>query len=247
MSNKVETDIKLLDDCIVHWTRMAMGFTLNNLDQPIASRCALCVVYLRRTGRCTGCPISIYTGKGHCEDTPYQTAHDWYWDQWGEEDRKRYHNTCRHMLAFLRVVRDDLQMRFEHDGKVLVNGMRTPDGTEIFSRSRHDFVTHLDKNGVSYMVDGGLEYIRRSHNPDDPAEDLSVIVGHMPFKQIREMFTWGTYGRNGSKELKWKYLMHLSRDHLRAIINDGYPLSWLMSAELNYREYMQLSGGRYVE
>ena len=36
------------------------------------------------------------------------------------------------------------------------NAMRTPDGTIIRSRHRHDYVTHKDANGSEYMLDGGL-------------------------------------------------------------------------------------------
>lgn len=51
--------------------------------------------------------------------------------------------------------------------QILYNGLRTPDGTIISSKYRHDYVTHLDKNGKTYMIDGGLDYVRCSNNGDE--------------------------------------------------------------------------------
>lgn len=100
--------------------------------------------------------------------------------------------------------------------RLLVNGMRTPDGTEIFSRNRHDYKVHLDKNGEEYMVDGGLDYQRRSVNKE-PAEDLSVYVDE-DHEINREYMTWGSYGPNGDQPLKIRKLRDLDTDHIHAIL-----------------------------
>ena len=50
---------------------------------------------------------------------------------------------------------------------ILSNRMRTPDGTILESKHRHDYVTHLDANGREYMLDGGLDYVRGSANGDE--------------------------------------------------------------------------------
>jgi hypothetical protein len=56
---------------------------------------------------------------------------------------------------------------------VLVNKIRTPDGTVLISRSEFDYQQHKDsKTGNIYAVDGGLERPLRSPWPD--LEDLSV-------------------------------------------------------------------------
>jgi hypothetical protein len=57
--------------------------------------------------------------------------------------------------------------------KILRNRMRTPDGTILESKHRHDYVTHLDANGNEYMLDGGLSYVRSSANGDE--EMLTVF------------------------------------------------------------------------
>lgn len=121
--------------------------------------------------------------------------------------------------------------------KILVNGMRTPDGTEIYSRHRHDYVTHEDANGETYMVDGGTEYLRRSKNRVN-AVDLSVFSdGRHVFD--RNFFHWGNRGPDGNEELTWVPLVKMSTNHIKAIIEtqtqiDEY-VSGLMKAELKYR------------
>ena len=58
--------------------------------------------------------------------------------------------------------------------KILSNRMRTPDGTVLESKHRHDYVAYLDANGKEYMLDGGLAYVRSSANGDE--EMLTVFA-----------------------------------------------------------------------
>ncbi len=44
--------------------------------------------------------------------------------------------------------------------------IRTPDGTVLESESVHHFVSHTDKNGEWYFVDGGKHYVRVGGPPD---------------------------------------------------------------------------------
>ena len=48
--------------------------------------------------------------------------------------------------------------------QIVLNSIMTPDGTVLISHHRHDYVTHLDKNGELYLVDGGTDYLKRFVN-----------------------------------------------------------------------------------
>ena len=125
--------------------------------------------------------------------------------------------------------------------KLVSNKIRTPDGTILQSFHRHDYKGYTDKNGKDYMVDGGLEYLRRIVHDDAPYEELSVTWGD-PFEKIRESFCWGTRGKGGRDPLKWVELMNLSTDHIEAILATQFAPkqeSWvrqLMEKELEYRK-----------
>lgn len=101
--------------------------------------------------------------------------------------------------------------------KLLANKIRTPDGTILESKHRHDYVTYTDKNGLEYMVDGGLEYLRRNVHDSQPYEELSVYNTDS-IEIIREHFTWGTRGKDGRQPLTWIKLKDLADDHIQAIL-----------------------------
>lgn len=120
--------------------------------------------------------------------------------------------------------------------QILVNSLRTPDGTVITSRTRHDYVSHEDANGKTYVVDGGRDYLRRSCNGDE--EDLSVYLTD-DHEENRKHFTWGTYGKDGDQPLKRIVLSDLDTDHIRVILDTQKHITEyvedLMKAELEYR------------
>ncbi len=99
--------------------------------------------------------------------------------------------------------------------KLIRNAIQTPDGTIIESRSRHDYVTHTDANGKEYMVDGGLDYIRRSANGDEI--DL-CLHDDEPHEVQRDVLTWGTYGINGDQPLQYKTIADMDTGHLEAVV-----------------------------
>lgn len=73
---------------------------------------------------------------------------------------------------------------YSMERELLVNAMQTPDGTVLTSVHCHNFVSHVDNNGETYINDGGTEYIRRSVNKE-PAIDKCLYTDS-PFEEIRE-------------------------------------------------------------
>ena len=128
--------------------------------------------------------------------------------------------------------------------KLILNRIKTPDGTVLTSYHTHDFVTHTDKNGQIYGVDGGTSYARRIGNTNE-CEDLTVWVNetdmNSEFQKIRENLHWGTRGKNGDQPLRWVKLREMSDGHLDSIVNvykgpvDSFYKECFM-AEIKYRK-----------
>jgi len=123
--------------------------------------------------------------------------------------------------------------------RLLHNAVRTPDGTVLESRHRHDYREYEDDNGEVYIVDGGLDYQRRSVNHNTPATDLSLTDAD-PHLVVREKVTWGTYGKDGDQPLSYKSIADMETEHLKAVLDtqkNMYPqVRDLMKAELEYRD-----------
>lgn len=100
--------------------------------------------------------------------------------------------------------------------KLIYNAIRTPDGTVIESRHRHDYVSHTDKNGDYYSNDGGVDYLHRTVN-DIPAEDLSLYED-APHEVIREYLSRGGRGIDGTEPLKYVLMKDINDEWLDAII-----------------------------
>lgn len=101
--------------------------------------------------------------------------------------------------------------------KILHNALRTPDGTVLVSRSVHDYKTYTDANGKRYMIDGGNEYVRSSSNGD---EEFLTLYSDDPHEELREVLTWGTYGKSGKEPLKRVLIKELSDNHIKAILDN---------------------------
>ena len=127
--------------------------------------------------------------------------------------------------------------------KLVLNRIRTPDQTILESRNVHDYKSHLDKNGETYMNDGGVEYIRRSVNIE-PYEDLSLYSDD-PFEILRENITWGNYGKNGNEPLHYKSISNMSSNHIKSILSQ-YKLAEYMKElfekEMAYRNECETKG-----
>lgn len=125
--------------------------------------------------------------------------------------------------------------------RILVNGMITPDGTRLFSRSRHDYRTHKDENGETYMVDGGTDYLRRSVNKE-PATDISVYATG-EFQHDRNHAHWGSFDPDTDEGPNYRPIASLTTDHIRNILEDcpyADPfLRDLMEQELKWRDSLE--------
>lgn len=103
--------------------------------------------------------------------------------------------------------------------KIIVNAIKTPDGTIIESRHRHDYVSHTDKNGHNYFVDGGIGYLRRGTTTNAPPYvEMSVFEGDSLYI-IRGSFSWGSYGKGGDEPLHYILLKDLTSEHIVNILN----------------------------
>ena len=124
--------------------------------------------------------------------------------------------------------------------KVLVSGLKTPDGTVLYSRHRHDYKTHDDSNGEWYMIDGGLSYHRGSVNVVR-GEYISLTT-ESPHVEIREHFGWGTYGKDGKEPLHEMILKDMETGHIEAVLRTqarlGPHITKVFEDELEFRSVL---------
>lgn len=123
------------------------------------------------------------------------------------------------------------------DRKIISNRIRTPDGTVLISNHRHDYVTYKDKNGYTYMVDGGNEYLRRNIVEEAPYTELTVYRD-APFLIIRKVYSRGGRGKNGNQSLVYVPLYKMSNEWLKACVvyNDGIGLANSFASKMYLKE-----------
>lgn len=120
---------------------------------------------------------------------------------------------------------------------LVLNAIRTPDGTVLESRNRHDYREYTDANGKTYMIDGGLGYVRCSAHEDQEWVGCYLEDGHA---KVREALAWGTFGKNGDEPYRQVKLSKMSNAHIQACL-DTQPRMYkqfrtAMKNELAYRE-----------
>jgi len=98
---------------------------------------------------------------------------------------------------------------------LIVNALRTPDGTVLESKSRHDYKTYTDANGKQYMVDGGLDYVRRSVHSDQI--DMCMYDDE-PHEIQAKILTWGSYGINGDQPIRRIPIAEMDTAHIQAVL-----------------------------
>lgn len=125
--------------------------------------------------------------------------------------------------------------------QLLVNMIKTPDGTILESRHRHDYNTYLDTTtGIMYNVDGGLVYLTPWGSYSWKGVENLSVYDNSPHDLIRERFSWGSFGKCGTKAKFYIKLKDMSDAHIQAIIDTQHHISDVMVVmffnELKYRE-----------
>lgn len=133
--------------------------------------------------------------------------------------------------------------------KLIYNAIQTPDGTILESVHRHDFKTHLDKNGYEYIIDGGLDYVRYGSNcpKKENMDNLEAIFlteyDNGLHEKRRKYLKWG---KNYDKDMnllpktEWVVIKDLEDSHLEAILRNVKSISPLykqvLEDEIIFRE-----------
>lgn len=130
--------------------------------------------------------------------------------------------------------------------QLIVNKIMTPDGTILESRGVHDYRTYVDTiSGEEYMVDGGLNYLRRNKN-NVPYKELSVYVDDA-HELVRESFSWGTYGKDADQPLRYVLLKDMSDNHINAILETVVLSRTTNTAFRNELEYRKINNIEVTE
>ena len=120
--------------------------------------------------------------------------------------------------------------------RLLLNRIKTPDGTILTSYNRHDYLTHKDTiTKEVLMVDGGTDYVRRNIGT---YEELSVYDDGSHITR-RSALHWGTRGKDNKQPLTYKPIKDLDSDHIEAILRTQTQISefykQVFKEELKYR------------
>jgi hypothetical protein len=123
---------------------------------------------------------------------------------------------------------------------IIYNAGICPDGTLLHCTSSYDYQSHIDVvTGEWYMLDGVGYCIRTSVNTV-PMKMLTVTADD-PQEQIREVFSWRSYGKSGREPAKDMILKQMTNEHISAILCTqerikGTPVERVFEQELEYRK-----------
>jgi hypothetical protein len=122
------------------------------------------------------------------------------------------------------------------ESKILLNRIKTPDGTILTSYNRHNYIEYKDTiTKEVLMVDGGTDYLRRNIGT---YEELSVYDDGSHLTR-RSAVHWGTRGKDGRQPLVYKPIKELDSDHIEAILKTQHQISdfyrEILKDELKYR------------
>ena len=128
--------------------------------------------------------------------------------------------------------------------QIIQNAIKTPNGTILVSNHTHDFQSYVDPtNGEYYMVDGGLDYLKRS---GANYTELAVYEDDS-FEELRLKYMRGGRGKDGIEAVKYTPISEMSDEWLLNAIkynsDRGIPnclANKMYSKELAYRQIKQL-------
>jgi hypothetical protein len=118
-------------------------------------------------------------------------------------------------------VEEEEMVQEEAPRVIIYNAIQTPDGTIIESTHRHDYVTHIDKNGEEYMVDGGKDYLRRNVNIVK-AKELTMYQEPWTaefHERARKVVKRGGRGKDGRQPLTYVPICEMNDAWLMATID----------------------------
>lgn len=152
----------------------------------------------------------------------------------------------RGLAMTVEVLKQGMEMKEakeKEEPELLVNSIKTPDGTILTSRHRHDYVCHDDSvTGTRYCIDGGLDY--RRIIAGGGYQDLSVYSDD-PFEKIRESLVRVHRGKNLDQPMKYVVLKYMSDAWLDALIiwiEDNQPNNRYKKYYLQEIEYRKVNG-----
>jgi hypothetical protein len=130
---------------------------------------------------------------------------------------------------------------------IIYNAAVTPDGTLLHCKTSYDYQSHVDAvTGEWYMLDG-LGYCIRTSVNTVPMKMLTVTADD-PQEQIREVFSWRSYGKSGREPAKDMILKQMTNEHISAILCTqerirGTPVERVFEQELEHRK----ANGIYIK
>jgi hypothetical protein len=117
--------------------------------------------------------------------------------------------------------------------RLIRNAIQTPDGTILESKHRHDYRSHNDANGKTYMIDGGLEYVRCSVHADQVSLALYDIEPHSIQAQY---LTWGSFGIRGDQPRRDIPIAEMETAHIEAVLRECDPTEILKNCMIKELE-----------
>lgn len=118
----------------------------------------------------------------------------------------------------------------------IYSGLKTPDGTILHSKHRHDCVMHKEADGRVFLLDGGLEYVRASGHGD---EELIEVYSDEPFEKVRQYCYRNGYGKDMKGPFQTTFLKDMTDEHLNALLTYCLPINQflpLYKMEIEYRK-----------